>query len=182
MKTTVRLLAGTCALILVACGTDSNTLGSTKAGFEAQRGRCGPEFKVDKPGPRSVECPKGEVLEQICVKAGPECYCNDVNPGCYTFDGIGTSSGGVLGGGTGPDCKDISHTEYDCEPATPKCQEGRTECPMGDECAKGELCVEGCCEPVPPAVCPPDQTPCETDKDCRADPEICVKGCCVPAK
>ena len=152
MRTTAHLLAGICALVLVACGLNSDTVGSEEARFEADGSACGPEFKIDEPGPQDhIQCPKGEMVARICVKAGRQCHCNDRDPGCYSFEGVGTTSGSVSGGGTGRNCKDISNTQYDCEPA------------------------------APPA-CPPDQKPCETDKDCRADPEICVKGCCTPGK
>lgn len=152
MKTTAQLLAGMCALILVACASETDTPGSAQVNFEADGSVCGPQFKIDEPGPQDhIQCPKGEMVARICVKAGPDCHCSDRDSGCYTFEGVGTRSGSVSGGGTGRDCKDISNTQFDCEPA-------------------------------PPPACPPDQKPCETDKDCGADPEICVKGCCAPGK
>jgi len=137
--------------VLVGCYSDADTAGSAEAAFEADRSACGPEFRVDRPGPQDdLRCPGNEVVARICVKPGQECHCSDLDPGCYTFQGIGTDSARVSGGGTGRDCKDISNTQYDCEPAPP--------------------------------ACPRDQKPCETDKDCGADPEICVKGCCAPGK
>jgi len=183
MKTTIQLLAGMCALFLVACGSDSTTTGSTEASldsFQAERGSCGPEFKIDEPGPQGyLVCPKDEVVSLICVKAGPMCFCadSDEEGPCYSFEGIGTSSGSVSGGGTGRDCKDISHTQWECEEG-PKCDEGQTECPMGDECAKDEVCVEECCEPVPPK-CDEGQTECPMGDECAKD-EMCVEECCEP--
>ncbi len=95
-------------------------------------------IKIDRPGPRSFECFEGEVVSGICVKAGTDAWGvgdgdRGDGAGCYTFSGLGTSTGSVSGGGTGPDCKDISYSAFYCEPGEtpePVCGDGIVE---GDE-------------------------------------------------
>ena len=74
MRTTAHLLAGICALVLVACNFDPDAVGSAEARFEADGSVCGPEFKIDEPGPQDhIQCPKGEMVARICVNAGQQC-------------------------------------------------------------------------------------------------------------
>jgi len=212
MKTTIQLLAGMCALFLVACGSDSTTTGSTEASLEsfpAERGRCGPENKIDEDGDQKDLC-DGAPATEICVKAGTMCFCateSETYQDCYVFD---LESGDVTRIGSGRYCKGISHTEYTCgeppkcppdsnecmedkecsegyvcgddgccEPA-PKCPPDSNECMEDKECSEGYVCGDdGCCEPAPPK-CPPDQKECMDSKEC-ASSEVCLKGCCVLA-
>lgn len=94
--------------------------------------------KIDRPGPRSFECFEGEVVTGICVKAGTDAWGvgegdRGDGAGCYEFSGLGTATGSVTGGGTGPDCKEISYSTFYCEPGEvpePVCGDGKVE---GDE-------------------------------------------------
>lgn len=80
--------------------------------------------KIDEPGPASFECPAGEVVTGICVKAGVPGYGvgdgeTANGPGCYEYSGLETPLGMVGGGGTGRDCKDISFSVFYCSPGEP---------------------------------------------------------------
>jgi hypothetical protein len=179
MKTTIQLLAGLCALTLVACGSDSSTLGSAEAGldsFPAEQGKCGPEDKIDESGDQKDLCDEGDVATVICVKAGTMCFCatETESNGCYDFN---LEEGSVTRVGSGRDCKGISHTEFSCEEGS-KCPDS-TECTEDKDCAADEVCGDGCCEPEPPK-CPLDQKECMDSKDC-ASSEMCLEGCCVLA-
>ena len=81
--------------------------------------------KIDLEGPAEFSCGEGEVLTGICVKAGRDGFgVGDGEAGngsgCYAFSGVGGAAGSVAGGGTGPDCKTISHTVYYCGPGEPE--------------------------------------------------------------
>jgi hypothetical protein len=174
MRTTIQLLAGMCALTLVACGSDSGPVGSAEAGlvdsFPAVSGACGPENKEDVPGDQKDLC-DGAPATEICVKAGPTCFCateSETYEDCYVFD---LESGDVSRIGSGRDCKGISHTEYTCgEP--PKCPPDK-ECVEDKDCPDG-VCVDGCCEPAP--KCPDKE--CTDKQDCLKG-EVCLDGCCA---
>ena len=91
------------------------------------------ENKVDVSGGTSFTCPEGGVIIGVCVKAGDSVYGTgdtggeqlDPGPaGCYGFGGVGTPTGTTSGGGTGRDCKEISHSSFYCGPGptpTPAC-------------------------------------------------------------
>jgi len=180
MKTTIQLLAGMCVLTLVACGSDSGPVGSAEAGlvesFPAESGACGPDSKVDEPGDQKDLC-DGAPADEICVKAGPTCFCTTESGtygDCYVFD---LESGDVSRIGSGRDCKGISHTEYTCgEP--PKCPPEQKPCMVSSECDKGEVCEAGCCVPEPPK-CEPEQKPCMDSSECDKG-QVCTDECCVP--
>lgn len=68
-------------------------------------------------GPWEFDC--DGTVTSVCIKAGTETFVfnSDGSDGCYTVDGIGTDHVEVSGGGTGRDCKEISHVVfYGCEP------------------------------------------------------------------
>jgi hypothetical protein len=98
--------------------------------------------KIDSGGgPMSFACPEGEVITGICVKAGQAGFCvGDGDPGagegCYEFSELGGSVGSVGGGGTGRDCRAISHSHFYCDegepPSDPVCGDGVID--------EGELC------------------------------------------
>ena len=146
MKTSLPLLAASCALFLMACGEPA-TVGSVEAAIAA---RCDPsgEFKIDEAGPQELKCPAGEMVTGICIKAGNAVYgaggvYDGLPEGCYEFD---LEGGSVSGGGTGRHCKDISHTQYNCGPGEPPC-----ECYVNEDCITpksgggGDLiCVDEC--------------------------------------
>jgi hypothetical protein len=160
MNTSLRLLAASCVLFLGACG-EASTAGSVEAAIAA---RCNPagEFKIDEAGPQELTCPAGEVVTGICIKAGNAVYgaggmYDGLPEGCYVFD---LEGGSVSGGGTGRDCKGISHTEFNCGPGEPPC-----ECEVAEDCispksgAGGDLICDGC-------NCVPRPCECEVAEDC----------------
>ena len=99
--------------------------------------------KLDIEGPAGFSCGEGEVLTGICAKAGRGGFgVGDGDPGsgagCYEYSGIGDSAGSVGGGGTGRDCKTISHSVFYCGPGEP---------PNDPVCGDGVLEGDEQCEP-----------------------------------
>ena len=76
----------------------------------ARTQRCPPhcDLKLEK-GPWVYSGDK--VVVAVCIKAGARTFFFQENgtDGCYTVTGVGTNNVGVLGGGTGPACKEINH-------------------------------------------------------------------------
>jgi hypothetical protein len=70
----------------------------------------------DDPGDTVIlTAPAGQVITTVAIKAGTPCFTFTEDgsvPGCYTVEGIGTSSVTVTRIGSGPDCKEISHIEF----------------------------------------------------------------------
>jgi len=127
-------------------------------------------IKIDRPGPQSFECFKGEVVSGVCLKAGTQTFGVGTGnggrgEGCYTLSGLGTSTGATAGGGTGPDCKDISYSTFYCEPGEPPkpaCGDGEVEgdeqCDPPGRIDKNLVCNDACQivevpEPNPEPVC-----------------------------
>jgi cysteine-rich repeat protein len=127
-------------------------------------------IKIDRPGPQEFRCFEGEVVTGICVKAGTETWGVGTGdggdgPGCYSFSELGGSAGSVSGGGTGPECKDISYTSFYCEPGEPPVPvcgdgiiEGEEQCDPPGRINEGLVCNEACRlveipEPEPEPVC-----------------------------
>ena len=171
MNASLRFLAMGCALFVMACG-DSGTVGSTQAALTEH---CDPpgEFKIDEEGPQDLACPDGEKVTGICIKAGTDTFgaggmYDSLPQGCYVFDLAG---GSVSGGGTGRDCKDISHTQYNCGPAE------QCECEVDQDCwnpksGGGGVICDGC-------YCVPEPCHCTSDDNCGKD--ICMDSCyCRP--
>lgn len=86
--------------------------------------------------------------------------------GCYEYTGIGGSVGSVSGGGTGRDCKDISHSVFYCSPGEPPHEpvcgdfviEGVEQCDPPGRINEQLICNEACMiievpEPDPEPVC-----------------------------
>ena len=94
----------------------------------------------DESGPFTLTAAAGSVIDQVSVKAGPNCllFIEDGTDGCYTVSGIGTATVTVTGGGTGPNCKAISHIEATTTPGEPPCT---------IECEPPPCTIE--CEPPP---------------------------------
>jgi hypothetical protein len=57
---------------------------------------------------------EGVIILDAVIKAGNETttIASDGSNGCYTVTGLGTCHATVTGGGTGNDCKDISHVVF----------------------------------------------------------------------
>jgi hypothetical protein len=70
----------------------------------------------DDPGDVVIlTAPAGQVITTVSIKAGTPCFTFTADgsvPGCYTVEGIGTSSVTVTRIGSGPSCKEISHVEF----------------------------------------------------------------------
>jgi hypothetical protein len=70
----------------------------------------------DDPGDVVIlTAPDGQVITTVSIKAGTPCFTFTADgsvPGCYTVEGIGTSSVTVTRIGSGPSCKEISHVEF----------------------------------------------------------------------
>jgi hypothetical protein len=60
------------------------------------------------------------IILDAVIKAGNEttAFTSDGTDGCYTVTGLGTCHATVTGGGTGPDCKQISHVVFCTGPGT----------------------------------------------------------------
>jgi hypothetical protein len=70
----------------------------------------------DDPGDVVIlTAPDGQVITTVSIKAGTPCFTFTADgsvPGCYTVEGIGTSSVTVTRIGSGPSCREISHVEF----------------------------------------------------------------------
>jgi hypothetical protein len=100
--------------------------------------------KVDAEGPMSFSCGEGQVITGICIKAGRGGFGvgeGDIGEGegCYDFSDLGGSVGSVSGGGTGRDCKTISHSRFFCGPGEPP--------PRDPVCGDGIVEGEEQCDP-----------------------------------
>lgn len=80
---------------------------------------CEGDVKIDGDGPTTFNAPAGESISSVCIKAGRDTFtyaCGETDTsGCYSLDWTEASAGcctavTVGGGGTGRDCKSISHT------------------------------------------------------------------------
>lgn len=89
------------------------------------QGDCGTGY-IAKDGSAPFEYSGDQNVCKVMVKAGSQgqgeaCYGFKYPPanqsdGCYNVSGLGSSSVSVGGGGTSPECKEISHVEfYACE-------------------------------------------------------------------
>ena len=169
MNSSLRLLAASCALFLVACG-DPGTVGSVDAEL-AQHCNPSGDFKIDEAGPQDLSCPDGEEVTGICIKAGNAVFgaggvYDGLPQGCYVFDLAG---GSVSGGGTGRDCKDISYTAYNCGPGEV------CECTVDADCISLKSGTPHVCDGC---NCVPEPCHCTSDDNCGKD--IC-NGCyCRP--
>ncbi len=127
---------------------------------------CEGDVKVEGSGAVTYIAPLDDSLTSVCIKAGRsiipvDCGVN-YNDGCYTVswtlgsDGCCTSAT-IAGGGTGRDCKSISHTAASF---------GGGSC---DECVpdpKGEVCDSGSDEDCDGLVdC--DDPDCDADAACK---------------
>ena len=56
-------------------------------------------------------CVKDGIITGVCIKAGTKTFSfnADGGDGCYEVKGIGSDCVYVSGGGTGRDCKEVSH-------------------------------------------------------------------------
>lgn len=80
---------------------------------------CDGSYKNDSGGGASFTAPDGSIIYKVVIKAGSEqsgggdfTFTSDGDDGCYHVSGIGTQSANAGGGGSGPDCKDISHVTF----------------------------------------------------------------------
>ena len=85
----------------------------------ARGSTCEGDQKIEGDGPTYFEAPSGQSVGWVCIKAGQGVFtyeCGEVDEsGCYSLDWTFGSDGcctavTVGGGGTGRDCKSISHT------------------------------------------------------------------------
>jgi hypothetical protein len=95
---------------------------STSAEAAQPPGHCAPggamgKVEFEGEGPYSVSSPSGTIVTEIWIKAGNPCYhfTADANTGCYDIVGIGTNTVTVTKVDNGPDCKDVSHIEFNWE-------------------------------------------------------------------
>lgn len=74
---------------------------------------CRGGIEINGPGPVEY-CSPDDIITSICFKAGQNVYTvhADGPVDCYDVTGIGTRCVRVTGGGTGRDCKDISHVRF----------------------------------------------------------------------
>ena len=85
--------------------------------IEAGGSGCEGDIKIDLGGPGTIEAPPGMTITSICIKAGRNTKTfaqHELGDGCYSlvwsFDRFGCAiSVDYSGGGTGRDCKSISH-------------------------------------------------------------------------
>jgi hypothetical protein len=98
---------------VAACSSDESTA-FTEPSLVTQH--CVAGGTKDESGPFTFTAPAGQVVTQVCVKAGTSVYVlSPSNPtnGCYT---VAFTNGGrtatVTGGGTGPTCKGISYVAF----------------------------------------------------------------------
>jgi hypothetical protein len=80
-------------------------------------GNClgGGATKIENPDDATtITAPAGQVITQVAVKAGTQCFIfdSDGTQGCYTVTGLGTATVEVTREGSGPTCKEISHIEF----------------------------------------------------------------------
>lgn len=97
---------------------------------QPMQGNCGEGF-IAKDETSPFEYDGGQSVCKVIIKAGSQeqenaCYGfifppSNQSDGCYNVNGLGSNSVSVGGGGTDPDCKEISHVEfYPClDTATP---------------------------------------------------------------
>lgn len=96
---------------------------------QSRASRCEGDIKIEGSS-ANYTAPSGKSIEYVCIKAGRDTYtfqCGETdNTGCYdlkwTTDKDGCCTAVIIGGGgTGRDCKSISHTavtftDKDCKP------------------------------------------------------------------
>ena len=98
-------------------------------GPEAMATRVNPEDVCENGGIKDNAAPwegtaaEGAVILDAVIKAGNETttFSADGTDGCYTVTGLGTCNVTVTGGGTGSDCKEISHVVFCTGPGTTPC-------------------------------------------------------------
>jgi hypothetical protein len=88
------------------------------------KGNClgGGATKIENPNDTTtIVAPDGQVITQVAVKAGTECFIfnADGTQGCYTVEGLGSATVTVTRSGSGSDCKEISHIEFITSTAPP---------------------------------------------------------------
>lgn len=97
-------------------------------GPEAQAGKpenpCTNGGIKDESAPWEATTTEGLTIISAVVKAGTESFpfTSDGSDGCYSVTGLGTCNVVVTGGGTGRDCKSISHVDFCTGPSTFPCE------------------------------------------------------------
>ncbi len=93
------------AIVMALSGSPANTVEAMgKSGCEG-------DVKIESDYAH-VEAPPGKSIAYVCIKAGRDTftfYPGDSGDGCYYLDWNCHCEVTVSGGGTGRDCKEISH-------------------------------------------------------------------------
>ena len=79
---------------------------------------CEGDLKIEGDGGQFL-APPGSEIEFVCIKAGNETFTffpGDTGDGCYVLDWWCRCSVTISGGGTGKDCKEISHIAVTFKP------------------------------------------------------------------
>jgi len=79
---------------------------------------------TDESGPTwEATAAEGLVILDAVIKSGNETttFTDDGTDGCYTVTGLGTCHAEVTGGGTGRDCKEVSHVVFCTGPGSEPC-------------------------------------------------------------
>jgi hypothetical protein len=109
---------------------------------------CEGDQKIEGDGPHTYA--PGSAVSEVCIKAGRDvfgfsCGATD-NEGCYTLEWNGDCTSVTIGGGgTGRDCKSISHTAAlfgdppKCEPSKEVCDGIDNDCDSAID--EGDVCT-----------------------------------------
>jgi len=130
-------------------------------------GHCGPSAYLEKDDNGAPFVSSGSnVISSVWIKAGQGCFefTSDSTNGCYTVLGLGTVNVLVTGGGTGPNCQNISHVEFYGGSVTPTVTDSPTPTPTQEPSATptDEPSVTPTETPTPTLTDEPSATPTET--------------------
>ena len=109
-------LALTTLFVVAACSTESTTGPSSTGavvggiGQTAVTERCPEGGTRDESSPFTFTAPAGQVVTDVCIKAGTQIFGSLA--GCYVISGIGTPTATATRIGSGPACKEISHVDF----------------------------------------------------------------------
>lgn len=132
-------------------------------------------LKIDQQGGGTFTSTDGQVITQVCIKAGNSdgivLTANGSN-GCYTVQGLNTTTVTVSGGGTSRTCQTISHFRVYLGEKPPPPQEI-----CGDKIDNdGDGLIDEDCPPPPQEICG-DKIDNDgdglIDEDCAPPQEIC---------